>query len=462
MDRLPLHLVENKQLELLEKFRELLFGGSESKSGRIAETASSIEYLMEEDEFTHLVSTLLAPFQHLVAAALRVKEIEKEEMKESAGRPIALGVRSDPIAKRVFQREHDQVLRKKWGVGINDSTPNQLRKMIKEIEKGLADKLTAMKNRIHNFPEKADILGQLSLDRQPLIYILLLAVFEKFLILVNELEKQFVLIQYSLNVLYAPLYVDHGLNDQTLVKLLRVVNYLEALINGILNNDDFCKLEILEKLLDDTKIYPSWHAELNQLELILAGKPDLSADNCRTFADGLKSASLTRFLTKERKKLMGNRTAINFTITGKSTDSFSELATVIDLKKPSSESHSAENLEGALAMVSDQLDRSLNLQYDLLDLMENLIESGYLDEAELLDRLYQLMTLSINLPEYNEAEKHYAVWVENKLRVEKLLKNKRRAEIKLKTVELPTTTTTSPEPTSTEPTSTESAGTSRG
>ena len=448
MVRGRLHLVEGEHSHMPDQFRQLLHGWGNLDSKIVLETVKAIDRLLNSIQFSGLRDNLLVPFQQIVEVALRVKELQCQEIVGLPyGEEAFIGVRRNIEASQSFKQKYDKEVQDRWGCTIDEATLEQLMVMWKDLDYRLSFHLAKMSSKLAILKKGEVFLCSAGNERAPLVYMILQTLYEKLCSLINELSEQLSQCEYSVNVLFAPLSVNHLLNDELLVRLGRAVQYLRVLVHNISSGNCNSK-QILEIVLKEAQIFPAYHDKLNAWDWSFLKLNKFSSEKSSDIINSQKMIWLVDFVNSELPKMnppiVRSEAGVvaNFVQTDSVSAPFSEF--VINKRKKTDTAElvlenrqqliklkgiiEVEDLSDAIAKLCEGADPVKTYQVSLLNAVSDLAMEGYIDEADTLHRAY-LMLVNFGLSsEHNQKGKLFVRWQKNISEQTKLLQMKRRLE----------------------------------
>lgn len=441
MDREKLHLVEAERNESAQRFMLLVQGKKEVPADLRKRTLQSLSVVVDSPEFDHFVSGLFLPFQHLVALMMRVKEQEEREIGELAKRKTLRGLPRYEIAQALKERFNTGI-QKKWGVSLEHGGLVELKQACFKIIPLLREKLGGMMANLHSRPSQKEFKEQLTDDGYPLVYQVMLSMFDQLEGLIADLEEQLEKVECGLHVLYLPVMLNHHLNDLALIKLIRLHECLQVILQELSVEKDMGRLALWQRILHRTQVYPAYHcqytANLHKAEQCWPRFEGGDADDLKRVIERLQLDAINEYLANERDLSAKQPIVHRMIVTGKNSSRFDNLVPLVDRKVPNPHGMSvSETLEEGLAKMTMSLHRGKIFQRKLQALIQEMVDMELPEEAELLVRIYQVQSNHINFFEHNEAEQKYANWRKQEEMIGQLIQNKRRAELGLRVAGLP-------------------------
>lgn len=456
MNRESLYLVDQDKDEARERFDLLIEGEKEVPHDLKQKTVYHLANVLNSPEFSHFVSGLFLPFQHLVALMMKIKQLEENEIGELAKRDSLQGLPRYEIAQQLRER-FSTGIQKKWGVSLDQGNLVDLKKTCFKIIPQIRDKLGGMLKNLRERPVQTEFQDQLINDGYPLVYSVALGMFDQLEGLILELDKQLDSVEFGLTVLYLPVPLNHHLNDLALIKLIRLHECLQIMLQEIGMNKEIGRVNVWQQVLERAQVYPAYHLQyssnLRKVEQCWPNFEGGDSTDLKKVLGRIKLDAIQSYVANEREVSEKTPVIHEITVTGKSLASFSNLVPITDLRTFSGVV-SAENLSDGIAKLTVSMHRGVIFQRKILNRVDELAELELPEEAELLARIYQLMTNHINFWEHNDAEQHYAQWKKQAAKIADLVQAKKRAETGLKIAGLPAAAPTTAETATTESTST--------
>lgn len=454
MDRGPLKLVKGDRGQVMEEFYQLVQGHDKVNPVVVEKTVTAIDNLLESDGFNHLAVKLASPVQQLVEIALRIKELEKRKiMGVIEDGDSLLGVNRNSQSSEIFNLQYAEVLRERWGHGLEEASVEQMTLMREDLDQQLSEVIKIMSESLFPLAEQELIVSQADDRGKPLIYMVLLGLFGRLPALMSELIGHLNKIEFALQVLYSPLEVDHLLNDDVLVRMGRIVDYLKILV-GVSKQKRWDSMPVLENVLDSAEIFPVYHDVLAEWDWAYLKLNNVSSVRCVEVINAKKVPLLMAFVSGEKEKLESEMRKIgdengfkSFVITPDKDDLFSQSKLIkrkveaegidfggINKERPAERAIVAEDLSDAIAKVCDNLGRTGAMREEMLNMIYALVVEGKVDEAEFLHRVYLLLTNFVIATKHNQKDVFFAVWQKNKSEQAEMVAAKKRIEFGIRSV----------------------------